>query len=46
MDDDPIGYAWKGGASLAKDPDFSNLCVTKAEYMEKGFNACQQKFYL
>jgi len=42
----PVEYAWKGGASLAKDPEFAGLCVTKQEYLEEGFHACQQKFYL
>jgi len=46
MVDDPVTYPWKGGASLASDPDFKSLCVSKAEYMEKGYNACHQKYYL
>jgi len=46
QDADPIVYPWKGGASLAKDPGFSSLCVTKQEWMERGYSACQNKFYL
>ena len=42
----PALYPWQGGASLAKDPDLPQLCVTKEEYMEKGFQACQHRFYL
>jgi len=42
----PSLYPWQGGASLAKDPDLPQLCVTKEEYMEKGFQACQHRFYL
>ena len=44
--ENPLEYAWRGGASLAKDKEFSEMCVTKQEYMEGGFQACQQKFYL
>ncbi len=45
--EDPIGYAWKGGALLAKDPVYlKELAVSKAEYLEKGHAACQDKFYL
>merc|ERR1712083_1272501 len=39
-------YPWQGGASLAKDPDLPQLYVTKEEYMEKGFQAYQHRFYL
>jgi len=44
--DNPVDYAWRGGASLAKDIEFGGMCVTKQEYMENGFQACQQRFYL
>jgi actin-related protein len=43
---DPSLYPWRGGASLATDPGLAGLCVSKEEYMEKGFSACQQKYYL
>ena len=43
---DPIEYPWKGGSSIAQDSDFSKLCVSKAEYNERGFNACLNKYYL
>lgn len=46
QDVDPVGYPWKGGASLAKDDGFQDLCVTKAEYLEKGYNVCLQRFFL
>jgi len=42
----PAEYAWRGGASLAEDSEFSQLCVTKEDYMERGFHSCQHKFYL
>ena len=42
----PALYPWQGGASLAKDPDLPQLCLTKEEYLEKGFQACQHRFYL
>jgi actin-related protein 6 len=44
--ENPVEYAWRGGASLAKDSEFEGMCVSKQEYMESGFQACQQKFYL
>ena len=44
--EDPLTAAWRGGASLASDREFRNLVVTKEEYMETGFSACQRKFYL
>ena len=44
--EDPLTSAWRGGASLASDRDFRNLIVTKEEYMESGFSACQRRFYL
>jgi len=44
--DEPSEHAWRGGASLANDPSFTQLCVTKEDYLERGFQACQQKFYL
>lgn len=44
--EDPVTVAWKGGSSLAGDKEFRNLTVTKEEYMDAGFSACQRKFYL
>jgi len=46
LPEDAMSYAWKGGCSLAQDEGFAGVCVTKAEYMEKGNTVCQQKFYL
>lgn len=46
LDEDPISYAWKGGASLAKQDEFLSLCVSKEDYLEKGYSACLSKFYL
>jgi actin-related protein 6 len=43
---DPQLYPWRGGASLASDPGLGSLCVSKEEYMEKGYSACRQKYYL
>ena len=44
--EDPITFAWKGGASLASDKEFRGMCVTKEEYMDGGYNVCNRKFYL
>jgi len=46
ISEDPMLYPWKGGASLAKDSDFSKLCVTKEDYNERGYTACANKYYL
>jgi actin-related protein 6 len=43
---EPHLYPWRGGASLAADPALPTLCVSKEEYMEKGYSACQQKYFL
>jgi actin-related protein 6 len=43
---EPHLYPWRGGASLAADPALATLCVSKEEYMEKGYSACQQKYFL
>ena len=43
---DPVTFAWSGGASLAGDKEFRSMVVTKEEYMESGYNACNRRFYL
>ena len=45
-DEDPVTYAWRGGANLANDRDFKAMCVTKDEYMDGGYNVCNRRFYL
>ncbi|KAK7208139.1 actin family [Myxozyma melibiosi] len=43
--DDPITYAWQGGARLGQQKArLRSLQVTKKEYMEYGSNICLQKF--
>ena len=44
--DDPVSYAWRGGASLAGDRDFRSLSVSREEYNEAGYAACNKRFYL
>ena len=44
--DEPSLYPWQGGASLARDAELGQLCVTRQEYMERGFQACQARFHL
>ena len=41
----PITHKWEGGVSLSKtDTFFDKMCVTKAEYDERGKNICREKF--
>ncbi|KAK9477763.1 actin family [Lipomyces japonicus] len=43
--DDPITYAWHGGASLAsRKAKLKQRQVTRKEYQEYGINACLKKF--
>lgn len=44
--DDPIGYAWSGGAAISQDPIFKSISVSKDEYMEKGHVVCHERYYL
>ena len=46
VEGDPGTFAWRGGASLASDPEFRSLVVTREEYMDKGYDACHRRFYL
>ena len=44
--ENPILAAWRGGSSLAAQPQFEqNLAVTKAEYEEHGHAVCRNKFH-
>lgn len=45
LPEDPVGYAWHGGAALASDPVFSSICVTKQEYLERGPAVCHERYY-
>lgn len=42
--EDPVGYAWKGGNSLLKFPNFKSCLVTRDEYNELGSTIIQQRF--
>lgn len=44
--EEPALYPWQGGASLARDAELGQLCVTREEWAEKGFQACQARYYL
>jgi len=46
LPEDPVGYAWRGGAALAGDACFPSLCVTRQEYLERGHQACADKYFL
>ncbi|TRY75044.1 hypothetical protein TCAL_07010 [Tigriopus californicus] len=46
LPEDPISYAWQGGAALADDPIFRELSVSKLDYQERGHQACVDKYYL
>jgi actin-related protein len=43
---DTIGYGWSGGASLAKDPAFTSISVSREEYLEKGHTVCDERYFL
>ena len=44
--DNPVLAAWRGGSSLAAQPQFEqNLVVTKADYEEHGHEICRNKFH-
>ena len=44
--DDPISYAWSGGASFASDSCLSKVSVTREEYLEKGNTICEERYLL
>ena len=44
--DDPISYAWSGGASFASDSCLSKVSVTREEYLEKGNVICEERYHL
>jgi len=43
---DPIGYAWQGGAAIAKDDCLKEISVSRADYLDRGHEACNNKFFL
>nr|ACO11440.1 Actin-related protein 6 [Caligus rogercresseyi] len=43
--EDPISYAWEGGAAFADDPCFLKACVSRKEFMERGHSICDERFY-
>ncbi|KAF8601007.1 Actin/actin-like protein [Ceratobasidium sp. AG-I] len=40
----PITSTFYAARAFAQSPIFPSLCVTRAEYLEKGSNACRRKF--
>ncbi|KAK6627362.1 hypothetical protein RUM44_009839 [Polyplax serrata] len=44
MPEDPIQYAWKGGALLANSESFSEMTVSRKDYEEKGYAIVEEKF--
>ncbi len=47
LPEDPATYPWEGGAALAADPAMHRkMSVTREEYLERGHQACTDKFYL
>ena len=46
LPDDPVSYAWQGGAAIAKDPVLKDISVSREEYLEKGHAICAETFYL
>nr|ACO15496.1 Actin-related protein 6 [Caligus clemensi] len=45
LPEDPISYAWEGGASFSDDPSFLKACVSRKEFLEKGHSICDKRFY-
>ena len=43
---DPVGYAWQGGAAIAKDDCLEEISVSRADYLERGHEATTDKFFL
>ena len=46
LPEDPVTYPWQGGAAIAKDPVIREISVTRQEYLDRGHQACTDKFYL
>ena len=46
LPDDPISYAWHGGASFGNDPCLSKVSVSREEYLEKGNEVCEERYHL
>ncbi|XP_054712753.1 actin-related protein 6-like [Uloborus diversus] len=44
LPENPVTYAWEGGAMLSKDPEFSKLIVTRKQFEENGLSYCHEKF--
>uniref|UniRef100_A0A2L2YCC9 Actin-related protein 6 n=2 Tax=Parasteatoda tepidariorum TaxID=114398 RepID=A0A2L2YCC9_PARTP len=42
--ENPVTYAWEGGAQLSSDPEFAKLIVTRKQYEEHGLPYCLEKF--
>ncbi|RIA82976.1 actin family [Glomus cerebriforme] len=46
MSENPITYAWQGGAKFANSAEFNEKLVSRAEFNEYGHNICLQRFGL
>uniref|UniRef100_A0A1B6G3R9 Actin-related protein 6 n=1 Tax=Cuerna arida TaxID=1464854 RepID=A0A1B6G3R9_9HEMI len=44
LPENPVTYAWQGGALLSRDPEFYSFVVTKEEFEEEGHNICFERF--
>lgn len=44
LPDNPVTYAWEGGKSLFRDPDFYSFCMTREEYEEEGKSLAFERF--
>ncbi|KII90669.1 hypothetical protein PLICRDRAFT_174052 [Plicaturopsis crispa FD-325 SS-3] len=42
--DDPITEVYRSAANFARQPEYWDSTVTRAEYLEAGSNACRRKF--
>ncbi|KDQ62817.1 hypothetical protein JAAARDRAFT_122230 [Jaapia argillacea MUCL 33604] len=41
---EPITECYRSALAFVQEPDFQEYCVTRAEYLESGSNACRRKF--
>ncbi len=48
LPEDPVTYAWEGGAALASSDQelLQRMSVSRQEYQERGHGACAEKYYL
>jgi actin-related protein 6 len=43
---EPMSYAWHGGALFADDPCLAKVSVSREEYLERGNTVCEERYHL